>query len=141
MYYNFLQKPSVPPQLILSLSEVLQLENIFGGESKDYTIHECQEELAEYLKIIFPEYTKFRYQTLKKGVPIHVDFGRTRAVNYIIDTGGPDVKTIWYNSTPIHDKIPVFDIVLPAKVWHELKVDVLHTVMNIETTRYAITVY
>lgn len=141
MYCKFLDKPKVPEHLILSLGQVLKLENIFGGQSKDYTIHDCQDELKAYLKTVFPEYTKFRYQTLRNGVPIHVDFGRTHATNYIIDTGGIDVKTIWYESTPIHDKIPIFNTVIPAKSWHELKVDSLHTVMGIDTTRYAITVY
>ena len=137
MTYKFLDLPEVPEDLILPVEEVLQLENIFGGETKNYTIHECQDELREYLKELFPECEKFRYQTLIKGVPVHKDRGRTTAINYIIETGGDNVQTIWYEedyTTPTHH------VVLPKKKWHELQVDLYHTVENIEERRFAITV-
>jgi|TARA_R100000030_G_scaffold77306_1_gene60184 hypothetical protein len=137
MTYKFLDLPEVPEDLILPVEEVLQLENIFGGETKNYTIHECQDELREYLKELFPECEKFRYQTLIKGVPVHKDRGRTTAINYIIETGGNNVQTIWYEedyTTPTHN------VILPKKKWHELQVDLYHTVANIEERRFAITV-
>jgi hypothetical protein len=137
MYHKLLNKPTVPEHLILPLDKILQIENIFGGETSNYTLHECQSELKEYLKIIFPEYTKFRYQTLKKTIPVHKDRGRIRAVNYIIDAGGSNVKTVWYEEDYT---TPVYSVILPVKQWHELEVDTYHTVENIETRRYAITV-
>ena len=54
MNYTKLDLPKIPKELILPIKEVLQLENIFGGRSKNYTIHECQPELSEYLKEVFP---------------------------------------------------------------------------------------
>jgi hypothetical protein len=137
MKYKFLNIPSVPDHLILPVEEVLELENIFGGRSPNYTIHECQDELREYLQALFPECTKFRYQTLVHGVPVHKDRGRTTAINFILDTGGPNVQTIWYESD---QTTPAGSVVLPAKQWHELQVDTHHTVMNIEGRRFAITV-
>ena len=81
MNYTKLDLPKVPDNLILPMYEVLKLENIFGGKSKNYTIHECQPELKEYLQKLFPEYTKFRYQTLTKDIPIHVWVDETRPRN------------------------------------------------------------
>jgi len=141
MYCKFLDKPAVPLHLILPLSEILLIENMFGGESKDYTIHDCQHDLKEYLKPMFFDYTNFNYQVLNNGVPIHIDIGRNRAINYIIDPGGNNVSTRWYRSESSDDSDILFDIVLPANKWHELKVDEPHNVIGVETTRYAITVY
>ena len=66
MTYKFLDLPEVPEDLILPVEEVLQLENIFGGETKNYTIHECQDELREYLKELFPERENFVIKLLLK---------------------------------------------------------------------------
>ena len=137
MKYKFLNLPVVPEHLILPVEQVLELENIFGGRSPNYTIHECQAELVEYLQEQFPEYTKFRYQTLVHGVPVHKDRGRTTALNYIIDPGGANVHTIWYDEDQV---IPTCDAVLVKNQWHILQVDSYHTVMNIEERRFAITI-
>ena len=136
-YYKYLELPVVPVSLILPVEEVLELENIFGGETKNYTIHECQDELREYLKELFPERQTFRYQTLVHGIPVHKDRGRTTAINYIIETGGNNVQTIWYEEDYV---TPTYNVVLPKKIWHEIQVDQYHTVMNIEERRFAITI-
>jgi len=137
MTYRYLNLPTVPENLILPVSQTLELENIFGGETDNYTIHEVQDELREYLQALFPDYTKFRYQTLKQQVPVHKDRGRTKAINYIIHNGGADVRTVWYEedyTTPTHD------VKLMSRRWHELDVDTYHSVIGITGLRYAITV-
>lgn len=135
--YKILNAPKVPNHLILSLEEVLELENFFGGYTTNYTIHECQDELREYLKALFPHCNKFRYQTLLDNVPIHIDRGRTSAINYIVDPGGANVSTAWYTDE-FGDKIE--EVVLPTHQWHEIEVDKWHTVHGITRRRYAITV-
>lgn len=137
MYYEYLDLPSPPQELILPLEQVLQLENIFGGHTKNYTIHEVQPELRDWLQNIFPDRTKFRYQTLIKDIPCHVDRGRDTAINFLIDTGGNDVTTAWYTDE-FGDKID--DVVLELSRWHKLRVDQWHTVHNINWVRFAITV-
>lgn len=137
MNYTKLDLPKIPKELILPIKEVLQLENIFGGRSKNYTIHECQPELSKYLKELFPECTKFRYQTLTKDVPIHTDRGRDFAINYIIETGGPDAETCWYED---YMQQPIDTVVLPKEEWYKLTVDIHHTVRNITDWRFAVTV-
>lgn len=135
--YSYLDLPKVPTELILPLEEILKLENIFGGATDKYTIHECQNELRDFLQQLFPSYTKFRYQTLREGVPVHIDRGRTEAINYLIDTGGDNVSTVWYEydwTTPFLEKV------FEAHRWHKLQVDIYHGVSNIKTCRYAITI-
>lgn len=137
MMYKLLDLPPVPEHLIYSIDEVLELENFFGGYTKNYTIHECQDELREYLKELFPHCNKFRYQTLIDNVPVHIDRGRTTAINYIIEPGGDNVSTTWYTDE-FGDKID--EVVLQPKQWHELQVHQWHTVHGLTQRRYAITV-
>lgn len=137
IYFNYLDLPTVPEHLILPVEEVLELENIFGGETKNYTIHECQDELRDYLKNLFPHRDTFRYQTLIHSIPVHKDRGRTTAINYLINTGGADVQTIWYEEDYT---TPTYRVVLSNRRWHEIQVDRYHTVTNIQQRRFAITI-
>lgn len=135
--YSYLDLPQVPTELILPLEEILKLENIFGGATDKYTIHECQDDLRDFLQPLFPSHTKFRYQTLREGVPVHIDRGRTEAINYLIETGGDNVSTVWYEydwATPFLEKV------FEKNRWHALKVDIYHGVSSIKTCRYAITI-
>lgn len=137
MNWRLLDVPTVPEELILPVEQVLEIENIFGGYTKNYTIHEVQDDLREWLQSVFPERTKFRYQTLVKDIPCHVDRGRDVAINYLVDAGGDSVSTAWYTDE-FGDKIE--EVVLEPNSWHELKVDQWHTVHNITGRRFAITV-
>ena len=137
MTWRLLDLPTVPEHLILPVEQVLELENIFGGHTNNYTIHEVQPELREWLQRVFPDKTKFRYQTLIDDIPVHKDRGRDIAINYIINTGGDNVRTVWYEedyTTPTHDAI------MPAHTWHELQVDTYHSVLGLQERRFAITV-
>lgn len=130
-------KKCVPEELILPVEQVLELPNFFTGETPNYTIHEVQDDLREWLQKEFPDRTKFRYQTLTKTVPVHKDIGRTECINYIIDNGGQNVQTIWYEEDYV---TPTHNVILPERTWHLLQVDYYHTVTNIQGRRFAITV-
>lgn len=137
MTHKIINAPSVPESLILPLDDILKLENIFGGATKNYTTHEVPDDLREYLQSIFPDCTKFRYQTMRGEIPVHKDRGRVRAINYILDTGGDNARTVWYEedyTTPTHS------MKLEERKWHEIDVGIYHNVINIDTVRYAITV-
>lgn len=137
MYYKYLDLPAPPTTLVYNLEQTLQLENIFGGHTNNYTIHECPDELAYWLKGIFPSCNKFRYQTLTKDIPCHIDRGRTSCINFLLDTGGNNVSTAWYTDE-FGDKIE--EVVLERNRWHELQVDQWHTVHGLTGWRHAITV-
>ena len=137
MYYKYLDRPAPPQELLLDLHSVRQLPNIFGGATKNYTIHECPANLSQWLHTIFPEYTKFRYQTLTRDIPCHVDRGREIAINYLIDAGGTDVSTAWY-SDEFGDKLE--ETIVESRRWHQLQVDQWHTVHGITGDRFALTI-
>jgi|SaaInlLV_10m_DNA_1039704.scaffolds.fasta_scaffold107735_1 hypothetical protein len=136
--FKRLDIPAVPEEIILPLDEILKLKNFFGGYTDKYTIHDCQDELYFWLKDVFPEYNKLCYQTLQDDVPIHIDGGRTTAINYIIKSGGDSVSTAWYDSE-FGEKIN--EISIEPNQWHEIEVDKWHTVHGITDRRISITVY
>lgn len=129
--------PKIPEHLILPLEEILELENVFEGDSNNYTVHDVQKELKEYLQPLFPNYRKFRYQTMTGDIPVHVDNSRDFAINYIIDPGGDNVHTVWYEEDRI---TPTQDAKFPAQQWHEIQVNLYHNVTGITGRRYGITI-
>ncbi len=79
----------------------------------------------------------------------HVDLLRSKALNYLLSTA--NAETIFYetienieikpNSMIPYDSIkPVFKKVIDQYRWHELEVDKIHSVENINGIRIAITV-
>lgn len=52
--------------------------------------------------------------------PTHIDYGRKYAINYIIDTGGDNVKTYWTDDSK---NIIIEEVVIEPKRWHILKVN------------------
>ena len=156
MTYKLLTNiPKLPENLILSVEEVLELENhaVWEGATKNYTLHRCQDELREYLEELFPERKDFWYQTIVQELPMHKNknfsefYNRelpgTR-INYLIDAGGENVQTIWYKEVSKENEVyisPTHNVVFPIHTWHELKVFIYHSVVNIEKgrRRFAIT--
>ena len=144
--YKILDVPQIPEELIYPVEKVLELNNFACAANKNYTIHRCQNDLTEYLKTLFPECEEFCYQTIASDLrldygetPVHKDVGRDFAINYVIETGGDDVRTAWYTEKESGEKIT--EVILPEKTWCKIKVDEWHAVHDLETRRYAITVF
>lgn len=139
MYYEYLDIPIPPMGLVdTDVNMILATKNIFIGKSDRYTMHECPLRLREWLQPVFPYHHNFMYQTIRDGIPIHIDTGRPGAINFILDTGGDNVQTVWYAD----DQTTVLEsVALEPFRWHRLKVDSYHTVRNITGTRFSITIY
>jgi len=130
--------PLIPENLILPVEEILELENhaTWDNVTEKYTLHRCQDELSDYLKEMFPESIGFWYHTIVEELPIHKngDFSTfynrelpSTRLNYIIDSGGENVRTNWYDNEEL-----IESVVFPERVWHELEVFVYHNVDNID---------
>jgi len=130
---EFLDLPDPP---IIDIESVKLKKNDWEGNKEIYGLYNCENELTDFLKSLFPECTRFRYQTLKDGVPRHIDVGRSVCYNYILQAGGSNVETVWWKN----DK-EIYRTCIPEKKWHKLNVSIEHTVENIETERLSITVY
>ena len=127
-------------------------QNIFRLKDHPYQLYEATDKLREFIGsfLKFPHIVTVH--SFSNTIPIHIDFGRTRAYNFIIDTGGPDVRTSFYDvndftrnnegrlvESNVNYK-PIESIFIRPTVWHILDVSVPHGVTNIETVRFGITV-
>ena len=52
--------------------------------------------------------------------PTHIDYGRKYAINYIINTGGDNVKTYWTDNSKNNI---IEELVIEPKRWHIIKVN------------------
>jgi hypothetical protein len=85
--------------------------------------------------------------------PPHTDYLRDYGIHYIYNPGGDDVRTVWYQEQgqsivrngrvrqPDYSKLTVLEeVVLPAKKWHVLRTDIVHSVENLQGNRIRIAV-
>lgn len=79
------------------------------------------------------------YQVVGKVLGRHIDRNRTQAWNYVIDAGGPNVLTQWFETKYGDDKL--FEICIPEQKWHRIQVDIQHDVVNQIRPRLSISVY
>ncbi len=122
-----------------------------------YQFYLLQGKIAEFTKSIFNFKHSVSVQVIKNGAPVHVDIGRAVAYNYIIETGGVNVLTAYFNIDDfIQDRNnrhlrlfpkldcapaePIYTVCIEPNRWHKLNVSVPHTVLNIGSERIAITV-
>ena len=122
-----------------------------------YQFYLLQGKIKEFTQSIFNFEHSVSVQVIKNGAPVHVDIGRIVAYNYIIETGGSNVLTAYFNIDDfIQDRNnrhlrlfpkldcpraePVYTVCIEPNRWHKLNVSLPHTVLNIESERMAITV-
>ena len=95
------------------------------------------EKLELFLRPFFHEGYTLRIHVLKDKLAIHKDFGRKKAFNYIIASGGPDVETCFYADN--------FKLIEKHKIdmfrWHQMDVTTYHSVINMIEPRIALTIY
>jgi hypothetical protein len=159
-YFEYLD--TLPPVSLDLLNEVrytaLNSKSTFvDPEFSTYQFYLLQGKIKEFTQSIFNFEHSVSVQVIKNGVPVHVDIGRIVAYNYIIETGGSNVLTAYFNIDDfIQDRnnrhlrlFPKLDCPLAEPVyanciepnrWHKLNVSLPHTVLNIESERMAITV-
>jgi hypothetical protein len=129
--------PKIPSDLI---SEVIKSaivnENIFFFQYyENYKVYHATDDLKKFIEPFFKNHGIFVH-VMKNNLKIHKDVGRKIAFNYIIDNGGTDVETCFYNnSLKLIQKIKI-----EKNRWHKMNVEVLHNVINLTTYRIAITV-
>jgi hypothetical protein len=139
LYFKYLNFPSLPESIH---SEVYNsyLENLNYFEFKKfkpYKVHQANNKLTEEVRSIIPNATDVNVQLIQYGLPVHIDVGRTEAINYIISTGGDNVCTCFYQNRSLVEQY----IIEPFR-WHWINVSIPHTVINLkkDSTRISITI-
>lgn len=85
--------------------------------------------------------------------PPHCDRARHIAINYLLQSGGENVKTCFYNERRTNSDLTSaenfkynnitldFKVCLPERVWHSYDVQHVHSVENIENTRLLFSIF
>jgi hypothetical protein len=141
MFVTMLDWQSLPNSLIDdNLESILKLKDC--SPFPDYeNFRQYKIENKDLLDLIqknfsFDVYNNTYYQVIKNDLPIHVDI-RKSAFNYIINAGGNEVYTVFYDD----NENELFKINLPKYKWHCLDVSKPHNVRGITGTRIAVTVF
>jgi hypothetical protein len=111
-------------------------KNIFVYNTyENYKSYAATLELKKFIEPFFKNYI-IKVQVMQNTLHIHQDIGRKIAYNYLINGGGLNVETCFYNN-----KLKVIQqIKIEERRWHRLNVSVFHNVINLESPRIALTV-
>ena len=169
-YYKELTFPTIPLDLLES-SNIFKKSKGFINQTdltennSEYTLYNVTAELKNWLvsnNVIESESNaRVSIQTQSTGIhAVHTDFGRTYALNYIIDTGGDNVITSWYKqkghpiirsekkeryqtdteSISYRDLEKLDYVKCQCNRWYLIQVNVLHDVQNITSLRKSLTI-
>ena len=137
-YIQYLNLPSIPQHiidsLILDVSQHHQHNN--ARQHGPYTWSDyCTEALDQWCKENISNEMYYGLQLMTSDVPVHQDFETQIKINYIIDPGGADVVTSFYDDRS--NKLASYCI--EPNRWHIFKANTHHGVSNITTTRISVT--
>jgi hypothetical protein len=135
--------PPIPLDIQNSIKEIVEGgENIFTfSKYTNYKVYKPTDKVTNWIDSHFKWPHRQKIYTIESMLPTHIDIDCTYSFNFIIDTGGPDVHTRWFESVKENAEI-IEDHVISAGVWHRLDVTSAHGVFNIPSDgkRIAITV-
>ena len=140
IYTELDDMPQVPENLIYFDPDEVRKKhpNVWRDvQTNVYTQHEVTDELTDFLKPYLGKNVKVRYQVIEKDIPIHCDYNRTSAINYLIREGGDKVLTRWYENDRVTQK---YEMHIPQFTWHKINTSIYHGVHGIVDKRLALTV-
>jgi hypothetical protein len=137
-YFEYLTEiPNIPDELLSEVyKSIHEHENVFVHNFySNYQIFNLTDELIQFIKLKFNNHI-IQVHVIKNVLAIHKDINRTIAFNYLIDCGGNNVETCFYDKKlKLIEKIKIE----PFK-WHKLDVSTFHNVINLERPRIALTI-
>jgi len=140
-YIEYIDLPTIPEHLIEPLPEIINKSpKNFSYVSSEYAYFKTRyvnDDLKSWLQPLFEFEIHPQYQLVYDGLPIHVDRGnRIFAYNYLLDTGGNDVKTAIYDEN--HKLLQSEKLEL--KRWHRINTAMPHSVHGINPNKVRIAI-
>lgn len=142
-FINYLD-PNVPmpeelEQLALSVIETtpdLQAQYV-GKSSHMFQCYQLPEPVIDWIKenIKLPDDLvpfDFKIHVVHHDLRLHSDYGRTWALNYVIDTGGPSSESVWYTDDR---QTKLYGEIIPSRTWHYFNTEYQHTVHGIDPAK------
>ena len=137
-YIRYLNLPVIPNNIIDSINrnydeykKVTHKETYTWSDSFNKEINEwCQNNICNSMY--------WGFQFITGDMFLHKDVGTLIKLNCLVDTGGNNVSTEFYED----DQTTLLDsVIIEPHKWHILKADTYHCVKNVEVgqTRFSIT--
>jgi hypothetical protein len=132
MYIEYLDHiPPVPLELVdpfdFILNEAPKQKTPIPENYRGFQTRRPNWDLIRWLCAQFDFPVRCQYQMIHYSLPIHKDQGRTVAYNYLLTTGGDNIRTSIYD-----DDDDAFNVlqseIIPIHRWHKLDVSRYHGV-------------
>lgn len=139
---EYIDLPAIPDEWLLSLEEIKKLPSFSPIALETHNLYYLRKVTDERIINLLQPHLDFDisnslfYQYIGKQLGSHIDYGRKTVINYIINTGGENVVTKWFSGTDV-----IFQDIIEEKRWHKITVDIPHSVDNIQTDRYMLTIH
>lgn len=135
---------AIPDEFRLTYEQIIGLQRLSPDEwwTEGYGSFLAGPELHEFLQPYFQKPIGVRYQVISRDRPYHIDACiQTFKYNFVYETGGNEVKTIWqtHRAGGQSPFVP-FEITCKQNTWYKLNVKVSHCVKDIESARLSITI-
>jgi hypothetical protein len=128
-YIDFLT--ILPKELINEIYDSITAPSYWlNKETDDYSVFSGTEKIYNFIHLQLDIKYRASIQVIKNTIPIHIDIGRSIVFNYIIDTGGNNIDTIFYSKNNDDYTIIESHCIEPFK-WHRLNVSTPHSVSTI----------
>jgi len=135
-FFEYVDIPHPPKEFILQIEEIKKMPNKNTNLSSFYGSCVAPKKLQQWVNKFIPNNTEVRYHWMTNDLHVHVDYVRIECWNYILDLGGSNTYTCFYdNNFNVKEKH-----FIKPKQWHWLSVGNLHKACNLENIRYGITV-
>lgn len=136
-HIQYIELPPIPNIIVENFpKDVTQYNGIVHGSNYKWT-DEFTKELNAWAQKNICSTMYWALQFMTADIAKHKDRDTKIKINYVIDAGGSDVHTQFWDDT---DTL-INDYVVPVNKWHLFKADTLHSVQGIEQnkSRWAVT--
>lgn len=139
-YYHYVNLPRLPNEIIEKINFNFDEYSapITRGEPGIYTWSDSfNQEVNAWCQANICADVYWAFQIIRGDLDAHKDIGTKTKFVYLLETGGDQVSTRWFDD----DHNLVDSIVLEAHRWHILKVDAYHDVVGVKpgATRFSLT--
>jgi hypothetical protein len=114
--FSYVDLPKVPNELIEEIYQSID-DKDFRTSYKGYTLYHCKPNLKRFVLDLFGDGFTCAIQAITNEQPIHIDYGRVTAFNYIVELGGNNILTSFYNDLDGQDEIE--NICIEPFRWHK----------------------
>jgi hypothetical protein len=126
-YIQYINLPAIPEDIINNLPRSLSAYELQNNGNYNWT-DSYNTQLNEWCQKNICNEMYYAFQFMSGDIPVHKDIGTQTKFVYIIETGGPNVITKFWND----DRTLLDEYCIDKNRWHILKADTNHSVEGIK---------